>query len=108
VQNLKEEADRLFFYSDDLVESANDIIQLSISMSSNRMNELVRLLTIVSLFLLPLNLITGVYGMNFDGMPELRHPFGYAAAICLMLVIEVGIYFFLRKRGWIRTKRNST
>lgn len=105
VQNLKEEADRLFFYSDDLVESANDIIQLSISMSSNRMNELVRLLTIVSLFLLPLNLVTGIYGMNFDVMPELRHPQGYWVALAVMTAFVIGMYFFLRQRGWIRTKR---
>lgn len=105
VQDLKEEADRLFFYSDDLVESANDLVQLSISMSSNRMNELVRLLTIFSLFLLPLNLVTGIYGMNFEVMPELRHPLGYWAVLAVMAVFIGGMYAFLRQRGWIRTKR---
>lgn len=105
VQDLKEEADRLFFYSDDLVESANDLVQLSISMSSNRMNELVRLLTIFSLFLLPLNLVTGIYGMNFDLMPELRHPHGYWVTLFVMAIFVAGMFFFLRKRGWIRTKR---
>ena len=105
VQDLKEEADRLFFYSDDLVESANDLVQLSISMSSNRMNELVRLLTIFSLFLLPLNLVTGIYGMNFDVMPELRHPHGYLVTLVVMAIFVGGMFFFLRQRGWIRTKR---
>lgn len=104
VQSLKEEADRLYFYADDLAESANDLVQLSISMSSNRMNELVRLLTIVSLFLLPLNLITGIYGMNFEAMPELHHPHGYHGALISMVAIVAGIYFFLRQRGWIRSK----
>ena len=104
VQKLKVEAERLFFYSDDLVESANDLIQLSISMSSNRMNELVRLLTIVSIFLMPLNLITGIYGMNFEFMPELKHPLAYQLVLVLMGIFVVCTYFVLRMRGWIRSK----
>ncbi len=107
LQLLKEEADRLFFYADDLVESANDLVQLSISMSSNRMNELVRLLTIVSLFLLPLNLITGIYGMNFEFMPELRARGAYPAVLLTMLAIVVATYFVLRRRGWIRAQRRD-
>lgn len=104
VQSLKEEADRLFFYSDDLVESANDLIQLSISMSSNRMNELVRMLTILSIFLLPLNVITGIYGMNFEFMPELKQPHAYWIVLGVMGLFVVCTYFVLRMRGWIRSK----
>jgi len=104
VQSLKEEADRLFFYSDDLVESANDLIQLSISMSSNRMNELVRMLTILSIFLLPLNVITGIYGMNFEFMPELKEPLAYWIVLGVMLAFVLVTYFILRVRGWIRSK----
>jgi magnesium transporter len=107
VQSLKEEADRLFFYSDDLVESANDLIQLSISMSSNRMNELVRLLTILSIFLLPLNVVTGIYGMNFDHMPELKEPYAYWAVLGVMLSFIVVVYVMLRRRGWIRANSNA-
>ncbi len=105
VQSLKEEADRLFFYSDDLVEGANDLIQLSISMSSNRMNELVRMLTILSIFLLPLNVITGIYGMNFEFMPELKHPHAYWVVLGVMVGFVVITYFVLRWRGWIRARR---
>lgn len=104
VQSLKEEADRLFFYADDLVESANDLIQLSISMSSNRMNELVRLLTILSIFLLPLNVVTGIYGMNFESMPELKHPHAYWVVLGIMAGFVVITYFVLRWRGWIRSR----
>jgi magnesium transporter len=103
LQALKDEADRLFFYSDDIVESATDLVQLSISMSSNRMNELVRLLTIVSIFLLPLNLVTGIYGMNFEFMPELHKPYAYPLVMGGMFVFELIVYVVLRKRGWIRT-----
>ena len=105
IQNLKEEADRLYFYSDDLVETANDLVQLSISLASNRTNEVVRVLTLVSIFLLPLNLITGVYGMNFVHMPELNWKFGYPLVILFMTFVEVTVYLFLKKKGWIRTKK---
>ncbi len=102
IQSLKEEADRLYFYSDDLVETANDLVQLSISLTTNRTNEVVRILTLVSIFLLPLNLVVGIYGMNFEFMPELHWRFGYPLVILLMIGIEVGIYLLLKKRGWIK------
>ncbi len=104
VQSLKEEAERLFFYSDDLAESANDLIQLSISMSSNRMNELVRMLTILSIFLLPLNVVTGIYGMNFEFMPELKQPHAYWIVLGVMVLFVLITYVMLRLRGWIRTR----
>lgn len=105
VQNLKEEADRLYFYSDDLVETANDLVQLSISLASNRTNEVVRILTLVSIFLLPLNLITGIYGMNFAHMPELQWEHGYLLVLSLMFFVEVGVFYVLKRKGWIRAKR---
>lgn len=102
VESLKEEADRLYFYSDDLVETANDLVQLSISLTSNRTNEIVRILTLVSIFLLPLNVITGIYGMNFRHMPELDWRFGYPLAIGLMLLVEIAVFRLLKKKRWIR------
>jgi magnesium transporter len=105
IQNLKEEADRLYFYSDDLVETANDLVQLSISLASNRTNEVVRVLTLVSIFLLPLNLLTGIYGMNFVHMPELHWKYGYLMVLTVMFLVEVGVFYVLKKKGWIRTKK---
>jgi len=105
IQNLKEEADRLYFYSDDLVETANDLVQLSISLTTNRTNNVVRVLTIVSIFLMPLNLLVGVYGMNFEFMPELHWQYGYPLVLGLMLLIELGIFWLLKRRGWIRQRK---
>lgn len=102
IQSLKEEADRLFFYSDDLVETANDLIELSISLTTNRTNEVVRMLTIVSIFILPLNLVTGIYGMNFEHMPELRHPYGYALTLVSMVAVVGLVWVLLKKKGWLR------
>lgn len=102
IQSLKEEADRLYIYSDDLVETTNDLVQLSISLTSNRTNDVVRVLTIVSIFLMPLNLVVGIYGMNFQFMPELQWQWGYPAVIGGMILLEICIYLILKKKGWIR------
>lgn len=101
VQTLKEEADRLFFYADDLVETTSDLVQLSISLSANRTSDVVRLLTVVSIFILPLNLVTGIYGMNFVNMPEIQASWGYPAAIGLMFAIEVGLFLWLKHKRWL-------
>lgn len=109
VQGLKGEADRLYFYADDLVETSNDLTQLSISLTSDRTNQVIRVLTIVSIFLMPLNLVVGVYGMNFRFMPELEWPWGYPAALLFMLALTGSIYLLLRNKGWIHSskKKNS-
>jgi magnesium transporter len=102
IQSLKDEADRLYFYSDDLVETSNDLVQLSISLTSNRTNQVVRMLTLVSIFLLPLNLVAGIYGMNFRHMPELDWKYGYPTVMLFMILVELGIYWRLKHKKWIR------
>ena len=89
----------------DLAESYRDLISGSLeaylSVVSNRLNEIMKVLTIFSAIMLPLTFIAGVYGMNFDNMPELRSRYGYFAVIVLMIVIAIGMLYFFRKRGWI-------
>jgi magnesium transporter len=58
-------------------------------------------LTIVTAMLAPLTVITGVYGMNFDFMPELKWRLGYVWALGLMVGVSVGLFWFFRKKGWI-------
>lgn len=108
-QDLKEEADSLYFYADELMESANSLLNLHISLSSqktneasHRTNEVVRVLTIFSVFLLPLNLITGIYGMNFEHMPELRSHYGYPLVLVSMFVVALSVYVWFRRRGWLK------
>lgn len=109
VQNLKEHADSLYFYTEELTESVTSLLNLHISLSSqktneasHRTNEVVRVLTIFSVFLLPLNVVTGIYGMNFEHMPELKSTYGYPIALGSMIFIVLAIYTFFRKRGWLR------
>ena len=57
-------------------------------------------LTVISTIFLPLTLLAGIWGMNFETMPELSHPYGYPIALGLMLLVAGSVTWFLRKRGW--------
>ena len=82
----------------DLVTSALDAY---LSVQSNRMNEIMKTLTLMSTVMLPLTFIVGLYGMNFKHMPELDWVWGYPGAIGLMVVVASSILLWFRHRGWI-------
>ena len=82
----------------DLVTSALDAY---LSVQSNRMNEIMKTLTLISTVMLPLTFIAGVYGMNFDFMPELHWDLGYPFALTLMAGVGAGILLYFRYKGWI-------
>jgi magnesium transporter len=94
----------------DLVEfqkdSAQHLLDLYLNAASNRLNEIVRVLTIISVIFMPLTLIAGIYGMNFEhdgpwAMPELRWRFGYPFALGLMALSVIGFLTFFWRKGWI-------
>lgn len=89
----------------DLSENYRDLISGSLeaylSVVSNRLNEIMKVLTIFSAIMLPLTFIAGIYGMNFDNMPELHARYGYYAVWIIMLVVAIGMLLFFRRRGWI-------
>ncbi|MEY4602812.1 MAG: hypothetical protein RIT43_104 [Bacteroidota bacterium] len=73
-----------------------------------RMNEIMRVLTVVSSIFIPLTFIVGVYGMNFEYMPELKKPYGYYTVWGVMLLIAIlMIIFFIRKDWWIRRRERK-
>ena len=82
----------------DLLSSALDAF---LSVQSNRLNQIVKVLTTASIVLMTDALIAGIYGMNFEFMPELHSPYGYPAALGLMLVLSVGLVAFFRWRKWL-------
>lgn len=89
----------------DLSESYRDLIsgalEAYLSVVSNRMNEIMKVLTIFSAIMLPLTFIAGVYGMNFDNMPELHSRFGYYGTLIVMAVVAIGMLIFFWRRGWL-------
>lgn len=71
------------------------------AVQGQRMNEIMKVLTVVSSIFIPLTFIVGVYGMNFKYMPELAYPYGYYTVIGVMFVLGVGLLLFFIKRGWL-------
>jgi magnesium transporter len=86
---------------DSLFENTNQLLSIYFSLSSQRTNEIIRVLTIFSVFFMPLTFIVGIYGMNFEFMPELKLRYGYPGAMILMGVITGCIYYWFKKREWL-------
>jgi len=88
----------------DTVESFRDIvsgmIDLYLSSISNKMNAVMKVLTIIATIFIPLTFIAGVYGMNFKDMPELEWRWGYPVVLLVMIVIAVGMIRYFRKKKW--------
>jgi magnesium transporter len=72
-----------------------------LSVTNLRLGEIMKFLTLFTAILMPLTVITGIYGMNFDDMPEIHASWGYPATLGLMAVVAGGVVWFFRRRGWI-------
>ena len=94
----------------DMIETYRDLAsglqEAYLSSLSNRMNEVMKVLTIISTIFIPLTFIAGIYGMNFDpgtspfNMPELRWSWGYPFSLALMAIVAIGLIIFFRRRRW--------
>ncbi|MFN2501574.1 MAG: magnesium/cobalt transporter CorA [Pyrinomonadaceae bacterium] len=89
----------------DLAESYRDLVgglfDIHFAVVGNRTNEVMKTLAVLSSIILPLSLIAGIYGMNFDYMPELRSRYGYFTILGLMGLITVVLLWYFWRRGWI-------
>jgi magnesium transporter len=101
---FKDVHDHLVQLSDSL-ESNREVIamlmDLYLANMSNRMNNVMKVLTIVSTIFIPLTFIAGIYGMNFEHMPELRWRNGYFIILCVMAVLAVMMLAFFRRKRWL-------
>jgi magnesium transporter len=88
-----------------LAESTRDLagstIETHLALVNNRMNEVMKILTIMSSIFIPLSFIAGIYGMNFEYMPELSWRWGYPMVWVVFLTVGFGLLFFFRRRKWI-------
>ncbi len=88
-------------------EQLNGLLQIYLSATSHKMNNIVRLLTIISTIFIPLTFVVGIYGMNFNpqtskwNMPELHWQYGYPFVMLMMFVIAVGLIIFFKKKKWL-------
>ncbi len=99
--DLIESSESLYFMADAIHENVNNLLNLHISLASHRTNEVMGVLTIFSVFFLPLTFIVGLYGMNFDYMPELHYKMSYPTVIGIMLLMVVLTYTWFKRKNWI-------
>jgi magnesium transporter len=85
---------------DNFRDLASSALDARLSVSSNNLNKVMRTMTAASIILMSDALISGIYGMNFDNIPELHWEYGYFGVLVLMLVNSVGLLIFFKKRGW--------
>jgi magnesium transporter len=89
----------------DMVETSRDIVggmhDTFLSSISNRMNEVMKVLTIIGTIFIPLTFIAGIYGMNFDHMPELKWSWGYYGILAFMAALALGMLAIFKKRKWL-------
>lgn len=95
----------------DLSENYRDLVgglfDIHFSVTANKTNDIIKFLTIFSAIWLPLSFIAGVYGMNFDNMPELKTRHGYFVVLGIMVLVVVSLLFYFWRKGWILQKESD-
>ncbi|MBR8830483.1 MAG: Cobalt/magnesium transport protein CorA [Chroococcopsis gigantea SAG 12.99] len=84
-------------------ELAASLMDVYISSMGNKLNEIMKFLTVIATIFNPLTFIAGVYGMNFENMPELKWPLGYFACLGAMLLVALGLVYYFWRKGWFKS-----
>ncbi len=82
-------------------EMANGMLDLYMNSMSQRMNEIMKVLTIIATIFIPLTFVAGIYGMNFTYMPELEYPYAYFLVLGIMGIAVLGMLWFFKRKGWM-------
>lgn len=101
VQDLYERCERLYSLTTMYYAICGDLLDGYLSLTSHRLNNTMRVLTVITAIFIPLSFIAGVYGMNFHNMPELRHPSGYFIVLATMAATATGLLWLFRRKGWL-------
>lgn len=107
-QESKDRLERSLFYAEDVYDNIQSLLNLHISVESQKTNEasfktneIMRVLTVLTIFFLPLNFIAGLFGMNFVHIPFLQHEYGFWFSVGSMLIISLLLAVYLFKQGWL-------
>lgn len=100
-QDVRDLHTKLVLLYDQVQEDANNLLNIYLSLSARKTNDVMKLLTVFSVFFMPLTFIVGIYGMNFKFMPELESPLGYPLTIISMAVVSVLIFFWFKRKKWL-------
>lgn len=101
VQDVRDQHLKMQTLYGQILEEVNNLLNLSMSLSAQRTNEVMRILTLFSVFFMPLTFIVGIYGMNFEFMPELKQKWGYPAVLILMALVAAAIYSWFKRKRWL-------
>ena len=101
INDVYEQQERVASLAALYYEIAADLIDGYISVASHRLNNIVRVLTIITVVFVPLSFLAGIYGMNFENMPELRSRSGYYILLSIMITIAATLLVFFRRKRWL-------
>ncbi|MEY4903663.1 MAG: hypothetical protein RLZZ292_1478 [Bacteroidota bacterium] len=101
IRDLQDHITQVLERCENYREMLTELQNLYVSEISFKMNNVVQVLTIVSSVFIPITFIAGVYGMNFEVMPELKHPYGYTAVWCLMGTVALGSLSYFKYKRWL-------
>jgi len=88
-------------FTESLKEGSTELMNTYLSVQGNKLNEIMKVLTIISTIFIPLSFLAGVYGMNFINMPELTQQYGYFIIVGIMAVIAICMLLWFKRKGWI-------
>lgn len=101
IQDVRDLHLKLLTIYDQIQDDINNLLNIYISLSTQKTNEVMKVLTVFSVFFMPLTFIVGVYGMNFEYMPELSYRMGYPAIMVLMFVMSLLIFSWFKRKKWL-------
>ncbi len=105
--DVQEQLDRLLSLARLYYELTDDLMSGYLSLSAHRLNQIMQTLTIVTVIFVPITFMAGVYGMNFEFMPELSFRGAYFVLLASMLAVVAGILVFFNRRGWLSRRRRG-
>lgn len=99
-QDLKENINQIYFKLDEISDNFEHLFELHIALMDQRANEVMKILTVFSTILLPLNFIASFYGMNFDFLPGLHSVHALTTIVLIMGLISIGGFWYFKRKGW--------
>lgn len=105
-RDVQDHAKRVVDLADGYYDTAGSLLDTHLSLASARLNDVMRVLTLIATIFMPLSFLVGVYGMNFDtkyplNMPELSWRYGYLGLLCFMALLVLGMLAYFRRKRWI-------